>query len=111
MPVVVCWFQTNLAGHTRRSIGGAFQISFGNLGGIVATFLFLAKDGPYYTKGYSVCIGFVALTMFTLTAYMLGLRAENRAREAGRGGIVVSAGGDGNNGDVGDLSRSFRYIL
>ena len=110
--MVLCWFQTNLAGHKRRPIGIAFQTSFGHLGGIIAPFLFLAKSGPHYTTGFSVCVGFVTMALFALTAYMLGMRAENRAREAGRAGIVVSTGGDAHAEDnVGDLSRSFRYLL
>ncbi|KAF8537512.1 major facilitator superfamily domain-containing protein [Trichophaea hybrida] len=109
MPVVICYFQTNLAGHTRRSIGSAFQISFGNLGGIIATFLFLAEDAPYYVTGYSVCIAFAALTMVASTAYMLGIRWENRERDAGRGGVVVNS--EEEEGEIGDMSRSFRYIL
>jgi MFS family permease len=32
LPVIVCWFQCNLATHTRRSVGSAFQIGFGNIG-------------------------------------------------------------------------------
>jgi hypothetical protein len=109
MPVVVCYFQTNLAGHTRRSIGSAFQISFGNLGGIIATFLFLTKDAPYYKTGYSVCIAFAALSMVASTAYVLGIRRENMERDAGRGGVVVES--EEGEGEVGDMSRSFRYIL
>ena len=30
MPVIVCWCATNLAGHTRRSVGTAWQVGFGN---------------------------------------------------------------------------------
>jgi hypothetical protein len=29
-PVFLCWFGMNLGGHTRRSVGTAFQIGFGN---------------------------------------------------------------------------------
>jgi len=32
MPVIVCWFNMNLGGHHRRSIGVAWQIGFGNTG-------------------------------------------------------------------------------
>ncbi|KAI5818258.1 major facilitator superfamily domain-containing protein [Pyronema omphalodes] len=109
MPLVVCYFQTNLAGHTRRSIGSAFQISFGNLGGVIATFIFLAKDGPYYITGYSVCIAFTILTMITSTFYVIGIRRENKLREAGLAGIVVENEED--EGEIGDMSRKFRYIL
>ena len=47
MPVIVCWFAMNLGGHHRRSVGSAWQIGFGNIGGIIATYSFLAKDAPF----------------------------------------------------------------
>lgn len=69
MPIVVCWFNMNLGGHHRRSIGSAWQvgklywtlasepwamlmhipIGFGNIGGIIAVFAFLSADAPLYT--------------------------------------------------------------
>lgn len=33
LPVVICWFNMNLGGHHRRSVGSAWQIGFGNIGG------------------------------------------------------------------------------
>jgi len=33
MPITVCWFNMNLGGHHRRSVGTAWQIGFGNIGG------------------------------------------------------------------------------
>ncbi|KAE9978654.1 hypothetical protein BLS_000401 [Venturia inaequalis] len=52
MPVIVCWFNMNLGGHHRRAIGSAWQVGFGNIGGIIAVFAFLAKDSPKYVPGY-----------------------------------------------------------
>lgn len=65
-PIIVCWFVLNLRGHTERSIGAAYQIGFGNIGGIIATYAYLATDAPEYKKGYSamiavVCAGFLAV--------------------------------------------------
>ncbi|KAI9924420.1 hypothetical protein MW887_007046 [Aspergillus wentii] len=37
MPVIVCWFSMNLGGHRRRSVGTAWQIGFGNIGGVIST--------------------------------------------------------------------------
>ena len=51
MPLVVCWFNTNLAGHTRRGVGSAWQVAFGNIGGIVASFAFPDTDKPRFFKG------------------------------------------------------------
>jgi hypothetical protein len=69
----------------------------------------VAKDAPYYTKGYSLSLAFTVLTMAAATMYVLGIRRENQMREQGRAGIVVTDPDE--EGEVGDKSRSFRYIL
>ena len=33
LPITVAWFNMNLGGHHRRSVGTAWQIGFGNIGG------------------------------------------------------------------------------
>lgn len=79
---IVCWYVMNLHGHAERSIGTAWMISFGNTGGILATFTFLASDAPLYKKGYSICMGAVCLTIASTTAYVLCIL---KARRDGRG--------------------------
>ncbi len=81
MPVIVCWFQMNLGGHHRRSIGTAFQIGFGNIGGIIATYSFLQADAPFYHKGYSICVGFICLSALSCCLYAAAITWENRRRE------------------------------
>jgi len=81
-PIVVCWFVMNLHGHAERSIGTAWIISFGNTGGIVATFAFLAADAPHYTKGYTICIAVVAVGFLATIVYGLLVWRENRKARA-----------------------------
>lgn len=40
VPLIGAWNSNNLAGSTKRAIGIAMQIGFGNLGGIIATFIY-----------------------------------------------------------------------
>ena len=42
-PAVICWFIMNLHGHTERSIGSAWLISFGNCGGIMYVYLWFGS--------------------------------------------------------------------
>ncbi|SCW04600.1 LAFE_0H17128g1_1 [Lachancea fermentati] len=63
MPVLICWTSLNYGGHARKSFGTAFQIGFGNIGGIISTFLFLSQDAPHYYRGLGTSIGFVALSI------------------------------------------------
>lgn len=81
MPVIVCWFNMNLGGHHRRAVGTAWQIGFGNLGGLIATYVFLAKDAPKYKTGYSLCLGFLCLGAFSCVLYGIAIVYENRKRE------------------------------
>lgn len=81
MPVIVCWFATNLAGHRRRAVGTGWQVGFGNIGGIIAAYSFLAQDAPKYIKGYSICISFICLSMVSCVAYFLHMAWLNRKRE------------------------------
>jgi hypothetical protein len=76
-PIVICWVIMNLNGHAERSIGTAWMISFGNTGGIVATFSFLAADAPRYTKGYTICLA-VALGLVAAILYGLLIWRENK---------------------------------
>jgi sugar phosphate permease len=81
MPVIVCWFNMNLGGHHRRAVGTAWQVGFGNIGGIIATFCFLTKDSPKYLPGYSICIAFCCLSAASCCAYAAAVSWENRKRD------------------------------
>ena len=77
-PIIVCWYVMNLKGHEERSIGTAWMISFGNTGGIVATFAFLAKEAPRYHTGYSIVMAFTCLGALAALLYAFLILRENR---------------------------------
>ena len=83
-PIIICWYVMNLKGHMERSIGTAYLIGFGNTGGVVATFCFLAKDAPEYRMGYSVCVGVVCIGVLAAVVYgALVIRENNVVRNSG----------------------------
>ncbi|EPQ52842.1 MFS transporter [Gloeophyllum trabeum ATCC 11539] len=128
MPILVCWFNTNLAGHTRRSVGSAWQVGFGNVGGIIASYSFPSEDAPRYTRGYALALAFVCLSIVASTAYCVGITLENKRRDKLQGvtGIDterVSIGSEKasekleeekererERGRMGDLDVSYRYL-
>jgi MFS family permease len=81
MPVIVCWFNMNLGGHHRRAVGTAWQVGFGNIGGIIATYAFISTDAPYFKKGYSICLALLCLSAASCLAYAVGLSIQNRRRD------------------------------
>ncbi|KAK3944273.1 major facilitator superfamily domain-containing protein [Diplogelasinospora grovesii] len=108
MPVIVCWFNMNLGGHHRRAIGTAWQIGFGNIGGIIATYSFLSTDAPYYRKGYAISISFICLSAASCVLYAFVLWRENRRREKSVHDVGLT---DYEKTELGDLNPEFRYML
>ncbi|KAF2200482.1 MFS general substrate transporter [Delitschia confertaspora ATCC 74209] len=108
MPIIVCWFNMNLGGHHRRAVGSAWQVAFGNIGGIIAVYLFLAKDKPKYISGYSVCIAFVALSALSCVLYFFMCLFQNRRREKQATDLGLS---EYEKTELGDMSPDYRYQL
>ncbi|KAI0112401.1 putative allantoate permease [Nemania sp. FL0031] len=86
---MVCWYVMNLQGHVERSIGSAWLICFGNLGGIISTFSFLKKDTPYYHTGYVLCISFSVLSVIASIWYgwFIWLEREDEKRDPESEGV------------------------
>ena len=81
MPLVVCWSTLNYGGHLRKSMGTAWQIGFGNIGGIISTFLFLQKDAPVYAPGLGTSIAFTVFSICLLLVYFVALFYVNRKKQ------------------------------
>lgn len=108
LPVIVCWFNLNLGGHHRRAVGTAWQVGFGNTGGIIATYAFLAKDAPHYKQGYSICIGFACLSAAACCVYAAGVLVQNRNRDKAGTDLGLT---EFEKTEKGDLSPDYRYLL
>jgi sugar phosphate permease len=108
MPVIICWYSMNLGGHHRRAIGTAWQLGFGNIGGIIATYSFLAKDAPRYTPGYSICVTWLALSVICCTLYFVAIWRQNRSRDRDEKNTNLT---EAEKEELGDLSPDYRYLL
>ncbi|KAI0010312.1 MFS general substrate transporter [Xylariaceae sp. FL0662B] len=107
LPIIVCWFSMNLGGHHRRAVGTAWQIGFGNIGGIIATYAFLQADAPWYKNGYSISLGFTCITILSSTIYLVAICLENRKRAKAVRNVGLS---DYEKSELGDLNPEFRYM-
>ncbi|KAL4779834.1 major facilitator superfamily domain-containing protein [Aspergillus varians] len=106
-PVYLCWFGMNLGGHTRRSVGTAFQIGFGNIGGIVGTYSFLEKDAPLYRNGYIIGLSFACFSAAMATLYLFGVWYDNRQHQRLLAeGVELTAEEEER---LGDLACTYRY--
>ncbi|PUU75817.1 major facilitator superfamily domain-containing protein [Tuber borchii] len=108
MPVIACWFNLNLGGHRRRAVGTAWQIGFGNIGGIIATYSFISKDAPRYSKGHAISLGFICLSALSCVAYYIAITTENRKRDNGQS--KYSSATEEERKMLGDLHPEYRYL-
>ncbi|KAJ5104981.1 hypothetical protein NUU61_002328 [Penicillium alfredii] len=108
MPVIVCWFAMNLGGHLRRSVGTAWQVGFGNIGGIISTYSFLEKDAKvFYRPGFIICLSFICLSAVACIAYFFAVWYENRKRD--RAAVDPNAISEEEEEYLGDLAPTYRY--
>lgn len=110
MPILLCWVSLNFSGHTRKSVGTAFIIGFGNIGGIVAAFIFPNQDAPRYLKGLSISLAFTVFALIVLFVYCGLLMYRNKNKQS------AQYKADWDNLDSrekimkGDLNPDFKYL-
>jgi hypothetical protein len=84
------------------------MFQFGNIGGIIAVFAFLAKDGPEFIPGFSICIAFTILSILACVVYGVACWTQNRRRDRS----VVDLGlTEHEKMELGDMSPTYRYLL
>ncbi|KAF4626079.1 hypothetical protein G7Y89_g12079 [Cudoniella acicularis] len=82
VPMIGAWNSKNVGGSLKREVGIAMQVGFGNLGGIIAAFVYQSKDEPRFIRDHAILIGLVSMSL-VLTIFMtIYLRRENARRDA-----------------------------
>src|SRR5438045_6604486 len=81
VPQGVAWNGNNIGGSTKRGVGIAMHVGFGNLGGAIAAFLFQAQQGPRYYQGYGALIALLSMSSVLCAGMTTYLRMENKRRD------------------------------
>ena len=79
------------------------------VGGIIAPFLFLAKDGPEYHTGYSVSLSFLCISALASTSYFVMCMMENHQRNKRLSDHDEESTDEGKL--MGDLHPDYQYML
>jgi hypothetical protein len=85
VPQGIAWNGNNIGGSTKRGVGMAMHVAFGNLGGIIAAYIYRSTDGPKFTSGHGSLIGFQCMSLVLSIFMTLYLRRENARRHAASG--------------------------
>lgn len=89
IPLGLAWNSGNIGGSLKRGTGIAMQVMGGNCGGIIASYVYLTRDGPRFITGHSILIGFVSMAFFLTLFMSTWCRIENAKRDkiAGEAGL------------------------
>ncbi|EIN14101.1 MFS general substrate transporter [Punctularia strigosozonata HHB-11173 SS5] len=118
------WLSSNVEGSYKRSVTLAMAIGWGNLNGAVTSNVYRAKDAPWYRLGHGIVLAYIAIGWICSAVFMILLKRENKAREAGKRDEVIvgvdNKRADTKNGhyesvlaarrDKGDKWSGFRYV-
>ena len=89
-------------------MGAAWQIGFGNIGGIIATYSFLKEDAKsFYHTGYSICLGFICLSAASCVLYFIACLTQNKKKMKSHDVGLTEY----EKVEMGDLSPSYTYML
>ncbi|THV05149.1 MFS general substrate transporter [Dendrothele bispora CBS 962.96] len=79
----------NVVSHSKRAITTALVVSFGGVGGIIATTVFREQDYPRYIPGVIVTISSQVLFLFLLAGLTVHFHRKNRALRNTAAGVGV----------------------
>lgn len=112
---LVCLIGNNLAPSSKRAVGMAVLIAFGNLGGICGSNIFLASQAPRYPAGYGTALAICCVAVIAAFILRFAYARENKRRDAFMAGKTIeevrAMYTDQELLDLGDRSPFFRYTL
>jgi len=78
------WLPSNSPRYGKRTAGSGFQLSIGNVAGVMTPFIYPSKDGPRYTVGHAVTLGLVAFGGAVYAVLWWSYVRTNKRRKEGR---------------------------
>lgn len=110
-PAITSWTANNITPASKRAVGLAFYSGFGNIGGILGSFMFLTKEAPAYPTGYGTSIGVlgagILIALGLETAYWYLNKQKSMVPEED----VRARYTEQELSDLGDRSPLYKYTL
>ena len=108
---LISWIANNLAPSSKRAVGMALLISLGNLGGIIGSNIYLAKEAPHYWTGYGFSLAILVVAIIVTLILRFLYARINRQREAMDRVVIEQQYSLQELLDMGDKAPTFRYSL
>lgn len=109
-PLAIVFLSNNLAGHYKRSVGSAMQVSFAGFAGIIGSAIYKTNEAPRYPTGIKVGIAMTWVSGLAASLMALGMWLENRKRDRGERDDRLQLPADQID-NLGDDHPGFRFTL
>ncbi|KAK0486165.1 major facilitator superfamily domain-containing protein [Armillaria novae-zelandiae] len=83
IPGILAYASNNIVSHSKRAVTTAIMISFGGIGGIIATTIYRQQDFPRYIPGIIATISLQVLALILLGIMTVHLWYENKKVKSG----------------------------
>ncbi|GJN69243.1 MFS transporter [Purpureocillium lilacinum] len=110
-PAGSSWAASNLAPMSRRAVGVAFNICFGNIGGVIGSYMYLDKEAPEYWTGYGLSLAFGATGVIAACILEISYKVGNARRAKLSEEEIRARYSDEDLLKLGDRSPLFKYTL
>lgn len=111
LSAILAWVMNNLAPSSKRAVGMALFLSFGSMGGVVGSNIFIVTHAPRFFLGYgmgtALCFVAVSGTILLRTVYA----RRNKLRERMDVVAVRQQYSEEELLKLGDRSPLYRYVL
>jgi MFS family permease len=84
--IIITWTLNNQQTDSQKGTGMAVLNVIGQMGPLLGTTIFPEEDGPWYTKGMSICAGFMLLVGVLAAVLRWHLIRENKQKRNDSGG-------------------------
>jgi hypothetical protein len=108
--IPITWMPNNIATHYKRATGQGMLFILSNFAGVISSYVYPTRDGPEYTMGHAVMLGFVLYSATSYTFISVMLRRENMKRERGERDHILVRKTQEEILTLGDRHPAYRYI-
>lgn len=107
----LAWLPTTLPRYGKRTFATGLQLTFGNVSGVMAPFLYKTEEGPRYIRGNAVTLALVGFAGIVYGAMWAYYHWKNKKRDQGFEDEKVVGMSDEEIEEMGDMSPRFRYTM
>jgi hypothetical protein len=111
---ILPWVLNNQGTDSKRGAGMALLNIIGQCGPLLGTRIYPKSEGPFYTKGMSICAAFMFFNGFLALVLRTLLQRQNKKLEEEERGVTQAAGGDEKEPTLAienEGTFGYRYIL